>query len=414
MTLIKRALADKNGSVGIIFGLSLLPVMAMAGSALDYSRAVQTRTKLQSALDAAVLAAARDGASMTDAQISARARNFVDANMAGNSSSFTLDSLNMTRIGKTVRLTGSATVATVMLPIIGINNIKVDGTSQSTWGTTNIELALVLDNTGSMGSAGKMPALKAASKNLIDILTGVATSDSNIKIGIVPFDTHIKIGTGYVAESWLRFAPYDPVPEMRATQASWTGCVTDRDQPYDANDNAPIPAQNMTLYPAVNCANTTLAQMMPLTALSPTNNTPANALKARIDSMQPSGWTNVTIGTSWGMAMLSSGQPLTQAANPASTPDVVKHMIVLTDGDNTRNRWTSSQTSIDDRTRAACTAAKQAGITVHTIRVIDGNAALLRECATSPANFYNVSDASQLTPVFQSIARQIGRIRITN
>jgi Flp pilus assembly protein TadG len=414
MTLMRQAFADSQGSVGIIFGLSFLPMLAMVGASLDYSRAVQTRTRLQTSIDSAVLAAARDGATLSNAQLSARANAFVAANMASHSAPFTLDELVLTRVGKIIYLNGKATITTTLLPVVGIDKITVTGAAQSTWGTTNIELALVLDNTGSMASSGKMPALKTAAKNLIDILNGAATSDSNVKIGIVPFDTHVRLGTGYAAETWLRFSPYDPVPEMQATQATWTGCVTDRDQPYDAGDAVPNPVQNITLYPAVNCPNGSLAQIMPLTALSPTNTSPADALKARIDTMQPSGWTNVTIGTSWGMAMLSSGQPLTQATSPAANPDVVKHMIVLTDGDNTRNRWTWSQNSIDDRTRAACTSAKQAGITVHTIRVIDGNASLLRDCASSPGNYYNVQNAAQLTPVFQTIASQIGRIRITN
>jgi Flp pilus assembly protein TadG len=414
VTLVKRMLADRRGSVGIIFGLSFLPMLGMVGAAVDYTRAVQTRARLQTAIDSAVLAAARDGAQLTDAQLSARAKAFVDANLAGNSAPYTLDNLAVTRAGKTIYLSGKATIATSILPVVGINSISVTGNAQSTWGTTKIELALVLDNTGSMGSSGKMPALKTAAKSLIDILNAAATSDSNIKIGIVPFDTNVRIGTAYSAESWLRFSPYDPVAEMRATPATWTGCVSDRDQPYDAGDATADPAQNMTLYPAVNCPNTSLATVMPLTALSPTSNAPADALKARIDTMQPSGWTNVTIGTSWGMAMLSSGQPLTEAMSASANPDLVKHMIVLTDGDNTRNRWTTSQNSIDDRTKLACASAKQAGITVHTIRVIDGNASLLRDCATSPSNYYNVQNAAELTPVFKAIASQIGRIRITN
>jgi hypothetical protein len=50
-------------------------------------------------------------------------------------------------------------------------------------------------------------------------------------------------------------------------------------------------------------------------------------------------------------------QTLTSAApfNPLPTaPDLERVIILMTDGDNTQNRWTSSQTSIDARTQRVC------------------------------------------------------------
>ena len=45
-----------DSMIAVLFALTLIPVLGMTGSALDYSRAVQIRTKLQSAADAAALA----------------------------------------------------------------------------------------------------------------------------------------------------------------------------------------------------------------------------------------------------------------------------------------------------------------------------------------------------------------------
>jgi Mg-chelatase subunit ChlD len=45
---------------------------------------------------------------------------------------------------------------------------------KAVWGITRLHVALVLDNTGSMADAGKMNALKIATKNLLKQLHGAA------------------------------------------------------------------------------------------------------------------------------------------------------------------------------------------------------------------------------------------------
>ena len=44
-----------------MFALTMVPVMGVVGAAVDYSRAGSVHTGLQAALDAGVLAGARDG-----------------------------------------------------------------------------------------------------------------------------------------------------------------------------------------------------------------------------------------------------------------------------------------------------------------------------------------------------------------
>ena len=47
-----------------VVALSLIPVMTAVGAAVDYSRSNNIRSKLQSALDSALLAAAKEGSSV--------------------------------------------------------------------------------------------------------------------------------------------------------------------------------------------------------------------------------------------------------------------------------------------------------------------------------------------------------------
>ena len=87
-------------------------------------------------------------------------------------------------------------------------------------------------------------------------------------------------------------------------------------------------------------------------------------------------------------------------------------IILLTDGDNTQNRWSNTASAIDARTQQACDNAKADNIKIYTVRVIAGNAALLQNCATKPDMYYDVEQASQLASVFTSIAQNLANLRI--
>jgi archaellin len=132
--------------------------------------------------------------------------------------------------------------------------------------------------------------------------------------------------------------------------------------------------------------------------------------------MSPNGNTNVTIGLVWAWHALTPNAPLTEAAAPAT--DLDKVLIILTDGDNTEswknsnNTKVTSQSSIDARTKLVCDNIKAANIKVYAIRVIDGNATLLSQCASSPTMYYDVQNASQLNNVFSSIAQNLANLRL--
>ena len=123
----------------------------------------------------------------------------------------------------------------------------------------------------------------------------------------------------------------------------------------------------------------------------------------------PAGNTNVTIGMAWAWQTLSPVAPMNA---PEPQPDLDKVIILLTDGENTQNRWSTSTSSIDSRTQKVCQNAKADNIKVYTVRVIDGNGSLLKNCATKPDMYYDVDEADQLNVVFKSIAQNLANLRI--
>ncbi len=140
------------------------------------------------------------------------------------------------------------------------------------------------------------------------------------------------------------------------------------------------------------------------------------ALNGKIDEMTPNGNTDVTVGLAWGWHALTPNTPLTEASAPVANLDKV--IVLLTDGDNTEawdntnNKKITSQAAIDARTAQACANVKAANIKIYTIRVINGNATLLKSCASSPTMYYDVQQASQLNSVFAAIAQNLANLRI--
>ena len=142
-------------------------------------------------------------------------------------------------------------------------------------------------------------------------------------------------------------------------------------------------------------------------------------LKTKIDSMQPTGNTNTTIGLEWGWHSLTQGAPLNA---PAEDPNYQykKVLIFLTDGDNTQNRWDSDQSRIDARMKLACANAKGTNgpndIEIYTILVLQGSESLLKECASSKPgttdHYFKITQATQLVTVFNQIGTQLSRLRV--
>lgn len=69
--------------------------------------------------------------------------------------------------GSKVTVSGSATINTNFLGVLGYSQLNITASTTSAWGNTRLRVALVLDNTGSMSSSNKMSALKTASQGLL-------------------------------------------------------------------------------------------------------------------------------------------------------------------------------------------------------------------------------------------------------
>ena len=408
---LARFRRDSRANVAPIFAIAIIPIIGLTGTAVDYSNANAARTSMQAALDATALTLSKEAQGLTQTQLNEKATQYFNASFHNNEAkNITVTPLLTTPQSGSfaLNITASASVDLRFMRVFGQTSQPISSSSEVKWGIKKLELALVLDNTGSMASSGKMTALKTASHNLLTTLKNAAKKLGDVKVSIIPFDVTVKPGTVYKDEFWIDFN------QNGISKSSWEGCVEDRDRTSggvsvnnNTKDTTPDAGDDHTWFPAVQCGS--LVRLMPLTDVF--DSAGFTALNDKIDAMTPAGNTNTTIGLVWGWHSLNSNLPLTQGA--AVAPDLDKVIIMLTDGDNTQDRWTTTGSQIDARMEMACSNVKAANIKIYTVRVINGNASLLQACATNPTMYYDVQQASELNSVFTSIAQNLASLRIS-
>lgn len=172
VSLIDRFRRDQRGNIAVIFVIACVPLISAVGCAVDYTRATQLQSKLQSAIDAASVGSIAKlspafiaaGTMTVDGPIPAGvtdATNIFNGNMSGVSG-YTLISMTpvVQKLNGTVTatLTFSATVPAMFLGVMGKTAMTIGGSSTSTANMPlYIDFYLLLDNSPSMG-VGATPA----------------------------------------------------------------------------------------------------------------------------------------------------------------------------------------------------------------------------------------------------------------
>jgi Flp pilus assembly protein TadG len=456
LPLFRRFLSDRRGNIAILFGLTFIPVVGAMAVAVDYSLANEGRTQVQAALDNTALMLSKQMPLSQD-ELDTKGRKIFIANLGSNP--LKLDATNIADHLVITPDTGKLTLqvnTTYHIRMAGILSksmaldIPIGTRTEVVWGLGKVEVALALDNTGSMDSNGKLTQLIAASHKLIEILKNAAQEPGDAKVAIVPFGFQVKVDpVANLTANWVRWDLWeenngscsnnDYSTKSSCTNAhktwtpnshdTWTGCVQDRDKDpsvdYDVNDASVVTTTTATKFPAAqdpvpasrrhtqdDCGN--LASVMPLNDnWGDSNSIDPTTLHGKINAMNAVGNTNVTIGLDWAFQMVSPTGTLPFSQGAAyGTENLTKYVIILTDGDNTQSRFSTTQSQIDKRTTAACTNIKAKGIKIYSIRVINGNADLLRKCASDTSMYYEVSDATQLTSVFNAIGTTIANLHL--
>lgn len=502
---------DDRGNVAIVAALTMAPICLAGLGAVDLARATSAKSQLQDALDAAALGAARSNAT-TDADLKVAGDRFLTQNLALDSS-FSVATTSF-RFGENGNVIASAkvTVRPFVAGLLSDGVMDIQAESEVVRASVKVEVALVLDTTGSMNEGTKLSDMKKAAKEFVNKMEEASKKSvepDSVKISLVPFSSTVRVdGATYRNATWMDQNGISPINNEIFTTSSgtqqgnrftlfatagtsWGGCMEMRKAPYDVQDTAPTTGTPATLYtpffavdepdnktsgygqdfqndyvadgtsssnwrvrqgsitkyggrkngtlnssfgPNRGCA---LSKMRRLS-------TDFTAIRNDIDALVADGNTNIPIGMAWGWNTLSPSAPFADGI-AYNTPKHQKILVLMTDGENTISQrdtpndgtyaatgyiWQGRviksngqpllQGATDDTRTAAldyrlgliCTNMKAKNIEVYTIRVQEGSSSLLQACASDRDHYYNVTDSSTLTAVFQSIAGQIAALHL--
>jgi len=436
-----RLRAAEQGSVAMIVGLSIIPLMLALGLAVDGGLAYGAHSRLQGAVDAAALASART-ASAESANVEADARMFFDANFPPGYLGSRVTDFDADFDEETGELNVDAVIdmPTYFMRVAGVSNVSVATSATAQKLLSGIELALVLDVTGSMNQSDpsggtKIEALKVASETLLDVIYGENDTVDDVSISVVPYNTEVNLGSD-------RTDLLTGFDEDAFGDEGWQGCVEARSAPHDQDDSPPSeegftaflwPAGEGTGFnpssdPNAFCPE---SEVLPLTA-------ERAVISGHIDDLEAEGFTMTNVGFTWGWRSIS---PLWQgewdsAEAPVDYdhPNISKAIIFMTDG---RADWapgyytsygfladdrlgttneTIAESEVNDRLLESCELAKEQGIEVYTVMfdlddpVIEAD---YRSCASSNEHFFDAPDGTALEAAFKNIAGQLTSLRLT-
>ncbi|MGQ3357163.1 MAG: vWA domain-containing protein [Phreatobacter sp.] len=406
LAVLRRLRREAGGSIAITFAICLVAIFGFIGLAVDYSRGARVQAKLQSALDAAAVSASSRASGKTTDQIRSDALAFFASQF--KEAGVPTPSVVATVTTSTLELKATLDLPAHFLPVVGINSVAVSASSKTAWGITRLRVAIALDNTGSMSSAGKMTALKTATLSLLTQLQDNAKNDGDVLVSLIPFAKVVNVGTSYRNATWLRMSDAT-VCTWIFCSTSWSGAVQDRDKNNDISNATPTGSS--TYFPAMNENYTggTPVAIQPLTSNW-------GQLRSTVAQMSPAGNTNQVIGLAWAWQTLTQGLPMNA---PAEDPKYTykKVIILISDGLNTESRHSDRQTDIDARQALLCNAVKAAGITLYTIQVNTGGDAtstVMRNCASTTDKFTLMTNPTQLLTTLSDIGGQLTRLRLTN
>jgi Flp pilus assembly protein TadG len=404
---------DADGSVAIIFALLITALFGICALAVDMARAYNVSSKVTTALDASALAGAKmldTGA--TDTEIKDHSRAFFDSHVKSlhiHATNLVNFAATIDRVNSTVTTKVDVAMGTTFGRMLGRDAINMNKSSTVNYKILDIELAMALDVTGSMGSNGKMSEMKHAARDVVEIMMEDAPSENAVRIAVVPWSSSVNAGS---------------LSSTVSGNASTDGCVVERTNSNAATDVAPMGADalRVTSYPTSEAYLCPSESIMPLAGKSRKSD-----LRDKIQDMNANGGTAGHIGTAWGWYLVAPNwsSVLPVAARPAAynKNKTIKAVLLMTDGEFNVSHanpgpYTSAQ--IDEsynQFRALCTAMKDKDVMVYTVgfEITAGSRAdtELKTCASAASNYFLATNGNELRKSFRAIANQLMSLRIS-
>jgi Flp pilus assembly protein TadG len=410
---LKSYVSQQDGNVAILFALSVVPMFLAAGAAIDFARFSAAQNEVQSALDAASLAAASAPAGSSTAQRISIGNETFKANMVGGVAGNLGITASFTVQKEAVVAKANGSLPMSLMKVGGLNAVDIGvETEVNIVSSRKAEIALVLDYSGSMNDpvkgGQKYVLMSAAAKKLVNDL---ATMDKDkVKVGLVPFSqyVHTTLPRNFVAV---------------AGTGAWTGCTQDRGAPFNLTSDEPDGSADAKWAQPLNTEHASYTcsgfaakslKIVPLT-------NDFDRVTSQLSSMRPYGYTHISLGMEFGYHLVSKSAPYTEGVE-FGDKDTDKYIVLLTDGSQTENaKGPGGIRSVPQGGKnlaGICANAKASGVTVITMAFdltdddpskAEATKARLRDCASSAADYFDANDGADLAKAFDSIRTQVSQ-----
>ncbi len=333
----------------------LVAMLAIGGIGVDLMRLERDRTILQYTLDRAVLAAADLDQTQPPAVV---VQDYLTK--AGLGDHYSPPEVESGLGYKRVKATINSTFEAQWLKYSGGADMPIYAASKAEESIDGLEISLVLDVSGSMGSNSRLTNLKIAAKDFIDTMVA-NTTDGKMSISIVPYATQVSLPDDLIGEySTVGENPYSNCINFQGSDFNQAALPTNQTlkrsmhfTPWgESNRDRRTYYSTPRLIKDPVCENRASREILPLQK-------DADVLKTFIGNLSAAGNTSIDIGMKWGTTLLdpsarpaiqnlSTGQdasvPNDFSARPAdyTDSDTIKIIVLMTDGQNT------SQYYVDD------------------------------------------------------------------
>ncbi|MFC6490599.1 pilus assembly protein TadG-related protein [Nitratireductor sp. GCM10026969] len=322
--MIRNFRRDERGNYAVLTALVMVPVMGALALAVDYTRMSAHRQAALNALDAANIAAARRLlAGDSEDDVLAYARKYFEANLGPvrpEAATLHVELPTDKAGGGTLKMSADLDYQPIFFPVFqALRGEDAESQTKLTLNANNavrlkntLEVALVLDNSGSMDEWGsgsgkkRLALLKDAAKQLVETLAKQGESMQQVtkpvQFGVVPFAASVNVGPDKRGAWWMdtdgrspihhenfdwetmkeqhgsnkrvewidgvykkrgkdwrdeeedeivtRFTLYDELKKLKhnADQFHWAGCVEMRPHPLGLDDTPPDRDHPETLF----------------------------------------------------------------------------------------------------------------------------------------------------------------------
>ncbi|HEY0276570.1 MAG TPA: pilus assembly protein TadG-related protein [Paenirhodobacter sp.] len=382
---IRRFLRRQDGAL-IPFAIQIfLMMMICLGITIDLVRQEELRTRVQNTLDRAALASASLSQELPPAEV---VQDYLKKAGLGYLKVTPIVEEGELKQWRRVSITASEGLTTIFGPLIGMNSLRVNASSQAEESIGNVEISLALDISGSMdynintnsvsGPPTRMDQLRPAALNFVrkmfETVQPEGAAYGRLSISIVPYNQQVVLGSELAAALHLSTdhtqntcadveALSDTDIAINADLALQRTMYGDSFNYWGYRTSSTGPVLNVTLPTYAtqidgngvkgieNCIETAHANVLAFSGDQTT-------IETRINGLTPGGDTAIDVGARWGFALLDpamrpaltrmiatdptrsdlAGRPLDYGDGDGDiSRSSMKVLVLMTDGENTRS-----------------------------------------------------------------------------